>query len=265
MCKKLGVTGLVIVAALVSLWKLGWLPYIHQEVNEMKQSIDDSIPPEKKIAVLEKDVKDLAGEINKQSGVVAKESVAIDNLKKDVDQALANLKQREEHLAQVRAAIKNDKEFVLNSGDKVKKDQLEDYFTRKFAEYKAVKANVDANSERLEKRKQKLAAAEQTLVTMRSKRQELAAKVDTLKIEAEKLREAKIQNDVTVDDSQFAAAQKRYEEIANQIATQKKQIELTKGVDVDNAIQAKIDTEVKTKKALEEYDETFNKVASDKK
>src|ERR1700751_1315845 len=52
MCKKLGVTGLVIVAALVSLWKLGWLPHIPQEVADVKQQIDDSIPPEKKIAVL---------------------------------------------------------------------------------------------------------------------------------------------------------------------------------------------------------------------
>jgi len=266
MCKKLGVTGLVIVAALVSLWKLGWLPYIHQEVADMKQSINDSIPPEKKIAVLDKEVKDLGPEISKQSGVIARESVEIDKLKKEVETAQKNLKDRENYLAEVRAAVKNDKEFVALNGDKVSKEKLEEHFTRKFNEYKTIKASVEARSELLEQRKQRLAAAEQTLETMRSKRTEMAAKVETLKIELAKLREKQLQNNVTVDDSQFARVQKLFDEVDTQIATQKKQLEMEKAIDVDNAIQTKVETQTKTKKAIEEYDEAFStKVASDKK
>jgi chromosome segregation ATPase len=266
MCKKLGVTGLVIVAALVSLWKLGWLPYIHQEVAGWKQQADDAIPPEKKIAVLENEVRDLGPEINKQSGVIAKESVAIDKLTKEVSVARTNLKERENYLADVRAAIKNDKEFTSLSGDKVSKDKLEDHFTRKFNEYKTIKQSVEARAELLEQRKQRLAAAEQTLETMRSKRTEMAAKVETLKIELAKLREKQLQNNVTVDDSQFARVQKLFDEVDTQIATQKKQLEMEKAIDVDAAIQQKVEKTSQTKKAIEEYDEVFStKVVSDKK
>lgn len=266
MCKKLGVTGLVIVAALVSLWKLGWLPYIHQEVAGMKQSIDDSIPPEKKIALLEQKVKDLGPEMSKQSGVIAKESVAIDKLTKEVNDARANLKDREDYLAQVRTAIKNDKEFVALNGEKVSKERLEDHFTRKFNEYKTIKDSVNARADLLEQRKQRLAAAEQTLETMKSKRTEMAAKVETLKIELAKLREKQLQNNVTVDDSQFSDVRKLYDEVETQIATQKKQLEMDKAVDVDAAIQNKVEGQQKAKKAIEEYDEVFStKVASDNK
>jgi hypothetical protein len=266
MCKKLGVTGLVIVAALVSLWKLGWMPYIHQEAIGWQDSIKDSIPPEKKIAVLEQQVKDLGPEMSKQSSVVAKESVAIDNLSKEVTLARANLKEREEYLSQVRAAVKNDKEFVALDGNKVSKEKLEDHFTRKFTEYKTVKQSVEARAELLEQRKQRLVAAEQTLETMRSKRTEMAAKVETLKIELAKLREKQLQNNVTtVDDSQFSKVQKLFDEVETQIATQKKQLEMEKAIDVDNAIQQRVEKTAQTKKAIEEYDETFNKVASDKK
>jgi hypothetical protein len=266
MCKKLGVTGLVIVAALVSLWKLGWLPYIHQEVTDMKKSIDDSIPPEKKLSLLEKEVADLGPEMNKQSSVIAKESVAIDKLTREVAQARTNLKDRETYLADVRAAIKNDKEFTSLNNEKIGKDKLEDHFTRKFAEYKTVKQSVDAKAELLESRKQRLAAAEQTLETMRSKRTEMAAKVETLKIELAKLREKQVQNNVTtVDDSQFSRVQKLFDEVETQIATQKKQLEMEKAIDVDNAIQQKVEKTTQTKKAIEEYDETFGKVVENKK
>jgi chromosome segregation ATPase len=265
MCKKLGVTGLVIVAALVSLWKLGWMPYIHQEAKTIQEQINDSIPPEKKIAVLENEIRDLGPEMSKQSGVIAKESVAIDKLTREVAQARTNLKDRENYLADVRAAIKNDKEFVALNGDKVSKDKLEDHFTRKFGEYKTIKQSVEARAELLEQRKQRLATAEQTLETMRSKRTEMAAKVETLKIELAKLREKQLQNNVTVDDSQFAKVQKLFDEVDTQIATQKKQLEMEKAIDVDAAIQQKVEKTTQTKKAIEEYDETFNKVASDKK
>ncbi len=263
MCKKLGVTGLVIVAALVSLWKLGWLPYIHQEAKSIQESINDSIPAEKKIALLESEVANLGPEMSKQSGVIAKESVAIDKLTKEVSVARTNLKDREEYLAQVRAAIKNDKEFTSLSNEKISKDKLEDHFTRKFAEYKTIKGSVEARAELLEQRKQRLATAEQTLETMRSKRTEMTAKVETLKIELAKLRDKQLQNNVTVDDSQFSKVQKLFDEVETQIATQKKQLEMDKAIDVDAAIQNKVETQTKTKKAIEEYDETFNKVASD--
>lgn len=267
MCKKFGVTGLVIVAALVSLWKLGWMPYVGQEVANFRQTIDDSIPPEKKIKVLESKVKDLTPEMSKQSGVVAKESVEIDKLTKDLALARANLKDREDYLAQVRAAVKNEKEFVGLNGEKVSKEKLEEHFTRKFNEYKTIKQSVDARAELLDQRKQRLATAEQTLETMRSKQQEMKAKVETLKIELARLRERQLQNNVTVDDNQFSQVQKLFEEIDTQIATQKKQLEMEKAIDVDGAIQKKVESETKARKALEEYDEVFSttKVVSEKK
>jgi hypothetical protein len=265
MCKKLGVTGLVIVAALVSLWKLGWLPYIHQEVTDFQQSVKDARPAEKDLAVLDREVSDLKPEINKQSSVVAKKSVELDRMNRALSLSATNLKEREDYLAQVRAAIKNEKEFVGSSGQKVSKDKLETHFAQKFNEFKSCKEVHTAQAETIEHKKQELAAEEARLQAMRVKLTEFKNRLELQRIELAKVRASQMQNSATGDDSQFTRVQKMFDELETKVATEKKQVELTQGADVDNTIQTKLETESKTKKALEEYDETFNKVASDKK
>jgi hypothetical protein len=268
MCKKLGVTGLVIVAALVSLWKLGWLPYIHQEAATLQQSMKDAVPPEKDLAVLEREVKDLAPEINKQSAVVAKNSVELDKMTRALTLSSANLKEREEHLAQVRAAVKNEEVFVTSNGQKISKDKLEAYFAQKFFDYRSIKDVHEAQAGTIETKKQQLAVEEQKLQAMRTKLSEFKNKLELQKIELAKVRATQIQNGSTVDDSQFARVEQMFEDVETKIATQRKQQEMTTGADTDKAIQSTLEAKAKAKKALEAWDsreESNTKVASDKK
>jgi septal ring factor EnvC (AmiA/AmiB activator) len=265
MCKKLGVTGLVIVAALVSLWKLGWLPYIHQEVASIQDSMKAAVPAEKDIGVLERELGDLKPEINKQSSVVAKKSVELDKMNRALSLSATNMKEREEYLTQVRAAIKNDKEFVGTNGQKVSKDKLEIHFAQKFNEYKSCKEVYAAQAETIEHKKQELAAEEQRLQAMRDQLTKFKSRLELQRIELAKVRASQMQNSATGDDSQFTRVEKMFDELETKVATEKKQVELTRGADVDNTIQTKLETESKVKKAIEEYDEAFNKVASDKK
>lgn len=255
MCKKLGVTALVIVAALFTLHKLDLLGYITSAVKHAREDVNAKISPELKVQRLKDEVAKLPAELNKQRGAIAKESTQIDVLKGDIAKAKSNLKEREEKLTLLREALKSDTAFVTADGDKLPKDKVEAVFTRKFAEFQAAESAVKAKEDLMSRRKDKLDVELNRLHTMESKYKEMKSKVEVMEIELAKLRDAQLQNDDGVDDSQFSEVQKLYDDVNLQIATQKKQLEMKTAADVDAVVEKTVEQKVQAKKAVEQWDE----------
>jgi len=255
MCKKLGVTALVLVAALFVLHKLDLDKYGKAWLSHRKADIKDAIPPESKIEVLREQIAELTPELNKQRSKIAKDSTEIDILKEDIAKAKANLKEREEKLTLLRDALKSDSGFVTTEGEKLPKEKVEAVFSRKFAEFQAAEAAVKAKEELLGRRKEKLEVALGHLRTMESKQKEWQSKVELMDIELAKLREAQMQNNLAMDDSKFSDVQKMFDEVNMQIATQKKEIEMKNAADVDEIVNKTIEQKQQAKKAVELWDE----------
>jgi len=214
MCKKLGVTALVLVAALFVLHKLDLDKYGKAWWHRTKADIKDSIPPEQKIEVLRQQIAELTPELNKQRSAIAKDLTQVDVLKEEIAKAKANLKEREEKLAILRDALKSESGFVTTDGEKLPKEKVEAVFSRKFAEFQAAEAAAKAKEELLARLKEKLEVALVHLRTMESKQKEWQSKVELMDIELAKLREAQMQNNLAVDDSKFSDVQKMFDEVA---------------------------------------------------
>jgi len=255
MCKKLGVTALVVVAALFTLHKLDLLGYIKSAAKHAREDVSANIPPEMKLKRLKDEVAGLPAELNRQRASIARESSQVDVLKEDIAKAKTNLKEREEKLAVLREALKSDTSFVTLDGDKVSKDKVEQVFTRKFAEFQAAESAVKAKEDLLTRRKEKVEVELGHLRTMESKYKEMQSKVELMEIELAKLRDSQMQNDFSVDDSQFSEVQKLYDDVHLQIATQKKQLEMKTAADVDSAVEKAVEQKVQAKKAVELWDE----------
>jgi hypothetical protein len=255
MCKKLGVTALVIVAALFLLHKLDLLGYGKVMWNKVKH--EAKLSPEMQLERLKVDVKDLDEPISKQRTAIANELAKIDALAEDVTRAKANLKDREEKLTLLRDALKRGTDgFVkFETGEKVSREKVEDLFTRKFEEFKAAEAAVKAKEELLASRKEKVEVAQQHLATMQSKQRELKAKVEKAELDLAKLREAHMQNDMGVDDSKFADVVNRLDDVKTQISAQKKVLEMKTAADTDAVVEKAIEQKAQTKKAIEQWDE----------
>jgi len=256
MCKKLGVTALVLVAALFVLHKLDLDKYAKAWVHRTKGEIKDAIPPEPKIEVLRQQIAELTPELNKQRAAIAKDSTQIDVLKDEIAKAKANLKEREEKLTVFREALKGNSEFVdFGTGERVSRAHAEAVFGRKFAEFQAAEAAVKAKEELLARRKEKLEVALVHLRTMESKQKEWQSKVELVDIEAAKLREAQLENGLAVDDSKFSEVQRLFDEVNLQIATEKKRLEMERAADVDVVLDKAIEQKAQAKKAVEQWDE----------
>jgi hypothetical protein len=258
MCKKLGVTALVIVAALFTLHKLDLDKYGKAWLQRTKADLKEAIPPEQKIEVLRQQIAELTPEMSKQRAAIAKESTQIDVLKDEIAKAKTNLKDREEKLTLLREALKSESAFVTADGDKLPKEKVEAVFSRKFAEFQAAEAAVKAKEELLARRKEKLEVTLVHLRTMESKQKEWQSKVELMDIDLAKLREAQMQNNLAVDDSKFSDVQRTFDEVNVQIATQKKQFEMERAADVDAVVEKTVEQKVQAKKAVEQWDERAN-------
>jgi len=259
MCKKLGVTALVLVAGLFTLHKLDLDKYAKAWLSQTKQAIKDEIPPAQKVEVLRGQIAELGPEMSRQRAAIAKESTQVDLLKDEIAKAKTNLKEREEKLAILRDALKGDSAFVTTDGEKLPKDKVEAVFSRRFAEFQAAESAVKAKEELLSRRKEKLDVALVHLRTMESKQKEWQSKVELLDIEVAKLKEAQLQNNLAVDDSKFSDVQRMFDEVDAQVKTQKKQLEMEKAADVDTAVEKALEQKAQVKKAVELWDERVSK------
>lgn len=267
MCKKLGITALVILGALFLFRGLGLLPYAKLACKKMREEAKASVPPELKIQRLRDEIANLGPEMNKQRSAVATEIVEINGLKKNIAEAKARLQEREEQIRTVRAELKANSTFVSIGGEKLSREKVEASLARKWDSFKQAEAAVKSQEELLAAREEALELAKQKLTAMESKKQELAAKVDGLEIELRKVRLAQVKNDVAIDDSQLSNVMKLYDEVDKQIAKEKTELELQKAAFTDTVVDEALNRKAQADKAFKEMDERFgsDKMTAEKK
>jgi len=267
MCKKLGVTALVIVAGLFALSKLDVLWHVKDHIRKAKAEIRNQIPTEDKIARLKAELNNLKPEKKKHLNVIAEEVVKIEKLEKDIEGTKANLAKWADQIKDLKASLKNDNAvFVTVGAQKLSRDKVEASLARRWEAYKDAEESVKSQEELLARRKEKLEIAQNKLRTMESKEKEMRAKVEKLEIELAKLREAQLVNDVAIDDSRFSKVVRLFEEIDQQIQKEKKVLELQKGVNTDAQIEEALSEKARVDRAMKELDERFGdaKVAAGK-
>jgi len=265
MCKKLGVTALVIVAALFVLHKLDLDSYLKLAWKNTKRDITEAIPPEVKLQRLEDEISKLAPEERKARALIAQQMTDVAKMKTQIADSRANLDKREAQLEELRAEVKKGSPFVSIGTEKLPREKVEASLARKWQSFKEAKEALTAQEDLLKSREEGLEVAKAKLDTMQEKRKQMQAKVATMKVDLEKLRLAQTQHDVAIDDSQLSTVMKLYDEVNSQIETQKTALSLEKGADTDQAVEQALAKKEKTDKALKELDEHFSNSKLSKK
>ncbi len=271
MVKKFMIAGLVVLGAVFLLKFVGMLPYCKMWVKKAREEVKASVPLETKIELLRQEIADLEKDAPKNRSLIAGEIVAIDRLKQQITEARANLAKKEKVIADLRADLKSGTAFVSLDGEKLPRQKVEDSLIRQWNAYKRAEEAVKAKEQLLRARQESLEINKQKLDTMESKRKEMQAKVETLQVELDRLRLAQTKSNVAVDDSEFSRVQRLFEDVENQIATEKKKLELENAAFTDTVVEKAVEHRAQTSNALKEMDEHFGaqnrtgqKVASEK-
>jgi len=237
MCKKLGVTALVIVAALFVLHKLDLDSYLKLAWKKTKADVSNSIPPEVKLDRLRDEITKLGPEERKARSTIAGEMVEVNRLKKQVAEARTNLEKRETALKDLRSELDKGTAFVTLDNQKIPREKIEASIARQWESFKNAKEAVKTQEDLLKSREEALDVAKAKLDVMQEKRKEMEAKVEKMDIELRKLRVAQTQHNVAIDDSALANVSRLFDEIDKSIQTQKTELELQKGVDTDTVVE----------------------------
>lgn len=258
MCKKLGVTALVIVGIIFGLNKLDMIWHVKHHFQKAKQELRSQIPTEEKIVRLKDELAKLKPEKKKHLNVIAEETYSIEKLENEIQKAQANLEKWGTDIKTLKASLKDDNAvFVTIGAEKLPREKVQASLARRWEAFKEAEEAVTSQKELLARRKEKLEAAQAKLRTMESKEKEMVAKVQKLELELAKLRDAQMKNDITIDDSQFSKVVKLYQEIEDQIGKEKKVLELQKGIDSDAKIEEALNEKARVEKAMKEMEERF--------
>jgi chromosome segregation ATPase len=258
MCKKLGVTALVIVAAFFVLHKLDLDSYLKLAWTKTKADVKNSIPPEVKIERLRDEIAKLTPDMRKHRSVIASEMVEVKRLGDQITEAKANLDKREVAIKEMREELKKNTTFVSLEGKKIPREKVEQTLARQWDAYKHAKEAVASQEDLLKAREEALEAAKQKLEAMEAKKKEMEAKVEHLDLELRKLRVAQTKHDIPVDDSQLSTVLKLYDEVDKQIQKEKTELELEKGAITDNVVEEAMARKAKADQALKEMDAHFD-------
>jgi len=265
MCKKLGVTALVVVAGLFVLHKLDLLGYVKMYANKAKQSANESIPPEVKLDRLRAELAQIPDSLKKQRTAIAGEMTEINRLKTQLAESKTNLDKKEALLKDLRKDLDKGITIVSTDGTKIPREKVEASLARQWESYKTSKEAVKSQEDLLRSREEALEIAKAKLDAVQDKKKEMEAKVEKMDLELRKLRLAQTQNNIAVDDSQLAEVMKLYDEVDRQIQTQQNELALQKAVDTDMAVEQALAKKAKTDQALKDMDEYFGSQKVSKK
>jgi len=257
MCKKLGVTALVVVAALFVLHKLDLDSYLKMAFKDLKASVKKEIKPETKIQRLREEIAKLGPEERNARSVIASEMVEVNKLKDQIASTKANLEKKEAQLKEVKGELDKGSAFLTIAGDKLSRAKVESSLARQWQSFKVAKDSLKSQEDLLKSREEALDIAKAKLDAMQDKRKEMEAKVEKMDLELRKLRLAQTQHEIAVDDTQLATVLQLADEINTQIETQKTELALQKGADTDTAVEEALARKAKTDTALKEMDEFF--------
>jgi chromosome segregation ATPase len=258
MCKKLGVTALVIVAGLFVLHKLDLLGYITSAVKHARQDVSAKISPEMKLERLKDEIAKLGPEERKARSVIASEMVAVDKLKGQIAETKTNLDKRQAQLKDLRGELEKGTSFVTLDNQKIPREKVEASLARQWESFKTAKEALKSQEDLLKSREEALDLAKAKLDAMQDKRKEMEAKVEKMELDLRKLRLAQTRNDIAIDDTQMATVLKLSDEIETQIKTQQTELALQKGADTDEAVEKALAHKAQTDKAMKEMDEFFS-------
>jgi chromosome segregation ATPase len=266
MCKKLGVTALVIVGALFMLHKLDLLGYGRMAWHKAQQRASEAVPPELKLERLKDELAHLSPDMNKYRSAMASEQVEVEKLTRKIHLAKESIAKQEDAIHSVKAKLDDGNVFVTEYGKELKKEEVERQLASQWETLKAAKAAVKSQEETLKIRQDNLELSKQKLAQLKSKKEAMEAKVAQLEGELRKVRLAQTKADVRIDDPQLDRIEKLFDEVSTQIEKEKVELDMQRAELHESQVVKAVEDRIKVEKALEEMNSAFgtNRVAEKK-
>lgn len=196
--------------------------YVRTAVNKAKVAVEDAEPVSFKLDRLDTMVKDLDPEIRKAMHIIAKEEVAVEALKEEVDHSHERLAKSERDVLKLKDDLSDGNSYYVYAGETYTKEQVERDLRSRFERHKGMQSAHDSLKQQLEAREASLTAAREKLTAMQNKKQELEVAVASLRARQKALEVLQTSSDLNLDDSKLARTKDLAKDIEARIVTAEK-------------------------------------------
>jgi chromosome segregation ATPase len=230
MLKKLVILGIVgfVAVSVVKGSKLG--SYIRAEIDALRERAKANVPPEKEIARLRSEIKQLDKDILAVVDQLARENVAVEQLRDKANTLRAEQSKHKELLTARADAIKKATEQVM-FGDRTltiaaAKAELEEGVKHYTANQKSLET-MDVALVSREKVRNTLA---KQLETMKNQKRELTAAVDALEAELTALKLQQMESKYQTDDTRLGKIKEDIRALQTKLAIEREKLKLMPAV-----------------------------------
>ncbi len=221
MCKKVLIAAVAVVVGLAVV-KGTWIgSHLRYQANKARAWARSQVTPEQEIARLRMELRGLEQDDDKFYDNVARMSVAVEKLQKEVNRMQTNLQREEKRITDLRGQL-GGKEFVVYDGSKYNKDDLRDDALK----FKAAEERFQTKEAYLKAQEKHLALERKKLTELRTTREKMATELQRLETALAEERNAQAASESTIDDSKYQQLRKDMDSVRDRIEVLKKKRQL---------------------------------------
>jgi len=226
MCKKVLIAALAVVVGLVVLGmtgtKVGGL--VRLKWNRVCERAQQQVAPETEIEALRLRVDQLGEDTKTHFDAIARERVAVKNLKEDIATSQANLETQKKKILALRDLAGTEGTTVKVGDTQYPKARVKAQLARDFDLYKVAEEQLKSKRKLLEAREGSLAAAEEQLAALQNAREELKVELAKLEAEMKTVRVAQTKSNVQLDDSELAKIKEGVARVRDRIKVEQEKL-----------------------------------------
>ncbi len=230
MLKKLVVLGIVGFIAVSAIKGSRVGSFLRSEYGSIKDRVEKSIPPEREIARLRSEVKQLDKDMYTIVDRLAKERVEVRNLRDKADSLRAQQSRDKELLTARAAAIKAATEQVTFGDRKLSISEAKTELDEGVQRFTANQNSLDVMISAISTRDKVKSGLERQLEAMSSQKSELTAAVNALEAELTALKLHQMESKYQTDDSRLARIKEDIRELRTKMAIEREKLALMPAV-----------------------------------
>ncbi len=219
----LAVIGFVAVTAIGGT-KLG--SYIRSEIRAARERCEENIPPEKEIARLRNEVKLLDKDIMAVVNQLAKERVAVNQLKEQVDDLAAKQEQDKALLTTRAEAIRKAEGQVTFGTRTLSIDEAKAELDAGVKRWTTTQKSLDGMQTTLASRIKVRDSLEKQLETMKTQKTELSAAIDQMEAELAALKLQQMESKYQTDDTRMAKIKEDLRKLKTKVEVEREKLKL---------------------------------------
>jgi hypothetical protein len=264
MFKKLFIVGLAVVGGMFILRSAHLGGYARSAWHKAQACAKEQMGLEFQLEAIRSDAAQLIPDMHKQIEGIAAETIAVQNLRREISEMRVNLDKQKERVRVMRDDLNSDIQKVVYNGRSYSKERVREKLASELASGKRCEQELKAREGLLEARERNLELEGEKLTSMKSQKEQLEVQIAQLETDIKTFQLTQTKSRFQIDDSRLAHIKSALRDVRNQLDVAKKTHELVSNFEGEITVE-KTPTAAEISREVDEFlGETDAKVVQKK-